>query len=485
MKASIELYGGTEHPWPSVERTRRFYLHALREHALSDARPGQPGKADAYLQFAGGECFSFRPHPDASLVIAMHGGPIVSHEGIREGLSNLETSDVLLTNCTSDARILEEMWGGAPEDGPLVRQINLPANASMFQPDDKAECKEMMPLPECDLVVGFVGRLLPQKNLHHFLRMFQKVREAMLPRKVAALVIGNYWIDYPVLPFVTKDYPDYIGHVLESCHLHEHVVYMPANLSNDDLVAAYNAMDVLVHPTSSLDENFGYVPIEAMACGVPVVGAAYGGLKDTIVDGRTGFLMDTWTTDGGLRMDTGAGVARTLELLRDDQVRASFGEAAHRHVRTVYSVETCSAALERAVLDGIAARQSRRGRAVRPHGAPPVRPPSGILPEAPGHTWEHYAPVVAHYASRGVPTSLDVCSLHIYAPLKFEGETAISDDAAWPARYRLDMVERAVVDAVMRGTPMHDIVADGASRAAVDTLLARGLLTGRIRGGAR
>ncbi|MEV0392185.1 glycosyltransferase [Polymorphospora rubra] len=40
-------------------------------------------------------------------------------------------------------------------------------------------------------------------------------------------------------------------------------------------------------------EDFGIIPVEAQACGTPVLGLRRGGLRETVVDGRTGFLVDT------------------------------------------------------------------------------------------------------------------------------------------------------------------------------------------------
>jgi glycosyltransferase involved in cell wall biosynthesis len=51
----------------------------------------------------------------------------------------------------------------------------------------------------------------------------------------------------------------------------------------------YSAADVFV--TTPWYESFGMTPIEAMACGTPVVGARVGGIKHSVLDGRTGFLV--------------------------------------------------------------------------------------------------------------------------------------------------------------------------------------------------
>jgi glycosyltransferase involved in cell wall biosynthesis len=66
-------------------------------------------------------------------------------------------------------------------------------------------------------------------------------------------------------------------------------------------------------------EPFGIVPVEAMACGRPVVGSAVGGLLDTVVPGVTGELVPP------RRPDLLAPVLR--DLLADPERRAAYGRA--------------------------------------------------------------------------------------------------------------------------------------------------------------
>ncbi len=78
-------------------------------------------------------------------------------------------------------------------------------------------------------------------------------------------------------------------------------------------------------------EPFGMVPLEAMACGVPIVASAVGGLIDTVVDGITGFHVASRSP-----MEL-AGALRSL--LENEQLRRDFGQAGRRRAVRRYGWE--------------------------------------------------------------------------------------------------------------------------------------------------
>jgi glycosyltransferase involved in cell wall biosynthesis len=115
-------------------------------------------------------------------------------------------------------------------------------------------------------------------------------------------------------------------------------VHFRGRVDRADLPALFRSADVVV--CVPWYEPFGIVPLEAMACGVPVVAAAVGGLIDTVVHGLTGLHVPP--------RDPDAIAAAVTELLADPARRAAYGAAGVRRARRRYSWRRVAAATEQA-----------------------------------------------------------------------------------------------------------------------------------------
>jgi N-acetyl-alpha-D-glucosaminyl L-malate synthase BshA len=87
--------------------------------------------------------------------------------------------------------------------------------------------------------------------------------------------------------------------------------------------------DVFLLPSEL--ESFGLSALEAMACGVPVVGSDAGGLPEVVRHAESGYLLPVGDVEG---MAT-----RTIEILRDDERRREMGAAARHRVESLFDAD--------------------------------------------------------------------------------------------------------------------------------------------------
>ncbi len=93
------------------------------------------------------------------------------------------------------------------------------------------------------------------------------------------------------------------------------------NVTDTELVEWYNRAQVVTY--MSVKEPFGLVAIEAMACGTPVIGVREGGLQESILDGKTGFLIDAEPKACAKAIQT---------LLNNSNLREKMGQAGIEHI---------------------------------------------------------------------------------------------------------------------------------------------------------
>ncbi|MEH1123544.1 glycosyltransferase [Micromonospora sp. CPCC 206061] len=126
-------------------------------------------------------------------------------------------------------------------------------------------------------------------------------------------------------------------------------VHMVGAVPNDRMPRWYRSADLVACVPRYAP--VGQVPLEAMACGVPVIGYAVGGIADTVVDQVTGRLVPPGDVQG-----LGTALRR---LLRDDAGRFAFRHAAVDRVRCRYTWDRTAAALER-LYERLLVRRGRR-----------------------------------------------------------------------------------------------------------------------------
>ncbi len=123
-----------------------------------------------------------------------------------------------------------------------------------------------------NFVVG-VGQLTPSKNVEFVIKAVAKIGVPR-PRLVWIANMGADW---------------YYGKMRSLAESHRVTFEARASIDDNELVDILNRATAMVYAPRL--EPFGLAPLEANACGLPVVAVAEGGVRETIIDGVNGFLV--------------------------------------------------------------------------------------------------------------------------------------------------------------------------------------------------
>lgn len=185
------------------------------------------------------------------------------------------------------------------------------------------------------VVVGTVGRVQAVKDHAGLVDAFAQLRATMpaLAPRLRLAVIG----DGPQLAQLRAK--------VEAADLQE-VVWLPG--ARSDVAALLGGLDVFA--MSSLAEGTPGSALEAMACGLPVVGTRVGGLPEVIEDGVTGCLVPP--------ADAAAMSAGLMRYIADPELARAHGAAGRQRVLRLYNISAMVAAYQ-ALYDSLCERKTQ------------------------------------------------------------------------------------------------------------------------------
>ncbi|WP_368496117.1 glycogen synthase [Herbiconiux sp. A18JL235] len=198
-----------------------------------------------------------------------------------------------------------------------------------WKPNDDASVLERLGIDPSRLTVVFVGRITRQKGLPYLLEAI-----AQLPAEVQVVLCAGA----PDTPAIMEEVSSAVRELQQT---RTGVVWVEEILPQHELTAVLTAATVFVCP--SVYEPLGIVNLEAMACGLPVVGTATGGIPEVVDDGVTGLLVPIDQLQDGTGTPTDpdrfvADLARALtEVVTDPDRAAEMGRAGRARAEAEFS----------------------------------------------------------------------------------------------------------------------------------------------------
>jgi alpha-maltose-1-phosphate synthase len=181
-------------------------------------------------------------------------------------------------------------------------------------------------------IVLFAGRLHPQKGIA---ALFAAAAQVLVEQPdVRYLLAGEAH---------TRDAAHMIQELMQQHPILRKKAKLLGKLPRKQLALLYQIADVAVMP--SIYEPFGFVAIEAMSAGRPVIATAVGGFAEIIQHDQTGLLVPVHApVCGPHTVDLEHLISAQLRLLNDDALADRLGQAGQRRVLNQFSLETMAQA---------------------------------------------------------------------------------------------------------------------------------------------
>ncbi len=247
----------------------------------------------------------------------------------------LSVDDTILVSSRVCMEIADRIFGNRR---PSLVHVPYFADTTVFHPvPDRRAVRDKLAtegrVPACGPLLLSVAAYSRRKNLHLTIRLLHAMSESAPDARL--LLVGR------AAPS-QMDYLKELQELAATLGVSDRVHFLEP-MPHERLQELMSASDLLVHLTTCRLENFGLVVAEALACGLPVLAADWGGLRDLVDHGKNGFLAPTHLTTEGPRVDWLGALEPALALCGDPGLRERMSQNARSFARehlAVASFET-------------------------------------------------------------------------------------------------------------------------------------------------
>jgi len=195
-------------------------------------------------------------------------------------------ADQIIAECPQDREDLITHYGADPAK---ITIVPCGFNPKEFYSLDKQKARAALNIDPNEKIILQLGRMVPRKGVDNVIRAVAKLKEFETP--VRLIIVGGE-ADTPD-PELTPEIKR-LQQIAAEENISDKVVFT-GRRGRHILKYYYAASDIFV--STPWYEPFGITPLEAMACGIPVIGANVGGIKYSVADNETGFLVPPHNPD--------------------------------------------------------------------------------------------------------------------------------------------------------------------------------------------
>ncbi|MFY9469907.1 MAG: glycosyltransferase [Solirubrobacterales bacterium] len=234
---------------------------------------------------------------------------------------------------------------GATGFGPRLFSFFPPVDTEQFQLEqrNRRSARDELGIAGQALVIGSVSNVNPQKDQMTFVRAAGRLRQT--DPGLRFLILGARYPEHAQYSRDLEAEARAVGLTIgEDLLFHD---------PGSDVERFASALDIFWLTSGPRSEGIPTVIEEAMSLGLPVVTTDVGSVRDTVLDGTTGFVVAP--------RDPQAIADATRKLIGDPQLRSRFGDAARKRAVETFSVERC-ADIHVAAFDAALAHNRERRR---------------------------------------------------------------------------------------------------------------------------